>query len=422
MRYDRQVPERERSNLASPAGYALAALLAIMFGHREQAFGQFAPTGTPKTAAAPPGSSPPGFKVETDPAKTEPEEPPTEAEKFLDEAVKKVRALESVSADITQTAEVLNQKFELKGQYLRAPNNKVRLQLTLGGLQNTTGSMLQVSDGETLWDVQAIIDSQSYRKRRIGEILAKVNDPRMDVTLREQILAQLGFAGPDALLMGLRKAIRFESMTEDTLNGVPVVIVQGEWKDRSSLVAPGQPPLPTNAPLPAYVPSIVRAWIGKENGWPYQIRLVGRAPSEINLNQAQLGPDGRPVRRAATGPRVTPSAMTLVYDNVKLNPTLKPEQFAYTAPPAMASQVADDTEEFLTVLDRILAEAEARARAAGTESSLGQSIPIPKRATDATKAPAPLTAPGAPAAKVAEPPPGTSAPATPGTPKTDAKP
>jgi hypothetical protein len=400
MRYDRQVSDRESSNAACRVAYAIASLLAFTFGQGEQAFGQFAPAGTPKKAAAPPGSSPPGFKVETDPSKAEPEEPPTEAEKFLDEAVKKVRALNSVSADITQTAEVLNQKFELKGQYLKAQNNKVRLQLTLGGLQNATGSMLQVSDGETLWDVQTIIDSQSYRKRRIGEILAKVNDPRMDVTLREQILAQLGFAGPDALLMGLRKAIRFDSMTEDTFNGVPVVIIQGEWKDRSSLVAPGQPPLPTNAPLPAYVPSIVRAWIGKENGWPYQIRLVGRAPSELNLSQTQLGPDGRPVRRAATGPRVTPSAMTLLYDNVKLNPELKPEQFAYTAPPAVASQVADDTEEFLTVLDRILAEAEARARASGTESSIGQSIPIPKRATEssAAPAPAPLTAPGAPSA------------------------
>jgi hypothetical protein len=415
MRYDRHTPDRDRLFATGRAAALLATLAVLLIGKPEQAKAQFAPGASPKTASTPPGSSPPGFKVETDPSKTEPAEPPTEAEKFLDEAVKKVRALESVSADITQTAEVLNQKFELKGQYLKAPNNKVRLQLTLGGLQSASGSMLQVSDGETLWDVQTVIDSQSYRKRRIGAILEKVNDPRMDVTLREQILSQLGFAGPESLLIGLRKAIKFDSMTEDTLDGKPVVIVQGEWKDRSALVAPGQQALPTNAPLPAYVPSIVRAWIGKDNGWPYQIRLVGRAPSEINLSQAQLSPDGRPMRRPATGPNVKPSAMTLVYDNVKLNPTLKPEQFAFTAPPAMASQVADDTEEFLTVLDRILAEAEARARAAGTESSLGQSIPIPKRATETGKAPAPLTSPGAPVAKPAEPPPAT-------TPKSDAKP
>jgi hypothetical protein len=379
------------------------ALFIGLLGLTNHADAQAPGQPAPKAASAPPGSSPPGFKVETDPSKNAPAEPPTDAEKFIDASIQKVRALQSISADITQTAEILNQKFELKGQYLKAPNQKIRMQLTLSGLDSATGSMLQVCDGEILWDVQQVLDSQSYRKRRIGDILKKVNDPRMDVTLREQILAQLGFAGPESLLVGLRKSIKFETMTDDTLNGKKVVIVQGEWKDRSSLVAPGQPPLPMNAPLPAYVPSIVRAWIGKEDGWPYQLRLVGRAPSEINLNQAQLGPDGRPIRRPSVGPKVTPSAMTLAYSNVLLNPTLKPEQFAFTAPPALAGQVADDTEEFLTVLDRILAEAEARQRAAGSDSSLKQSIPIPKRVMENTAAPAPLTAPGAPASGAAQP-------------------
>lgn len=372
------------------------------------ALGQFQAQPAAKSAAAPPGSSPPTFKVETDPAKTTPDEPPTEAEKFIDASIQKVRALKSVSADISQTADILNQKFELKGQYLKDANQKMRLQLTLSGLDSATGSMLQVCDGEILWDVQQVIDSQSYRKRRIGEILKKVNDPRMDPTLREQILAQLGFAGPEALLQGLRKSIKFESMSDDTFDGQQVVVVQGEWKDRSALVAPGQAPLPTNAPLPAYVPSIVRAWIGKENGWPYQIRLVGRAPSELNLNQALIGPDGRPIRRPAAGPKVVPSSMTLTYTKVQLNTALKPEQFAFTAPPSVTGQVADDTEEFLTVLDRILAEAEARQRAAGLgESSLNQSIPIPKRATATDDAPKPLPEPNAPNPKAAQPAPST---------------
>jgi len=405
MQYNRSL----KSGLHNLRGFALPASLLTLVACLQN-FGRLAEAQAPAPPAAkalegPPGSSPPAFKVETDPTKAAAEEPPTEAEKFIDASAKKVRALESISADITQTAEILNQKFELKGQYLKAPNQKIRMQLTLSGLDSATGSMLQVCDGDVLWDVQQVLESQSFRKRRIGEILKKVNDPRMDVTLREQILAQLGFAGPESLLLGLRKSIKFDSMTEDTLDGRKVMIVQGEWKDRSSLVAPGQPPLPANAPLPAYVPSIVRAWIGKEDGWPYQIRLVGRAPSEINLNQAMLGPDGRPIRRPSAGPKVTPSAMTLVYSNVKLNTPLKPEQFAYTAPPSLAGQVADDTEEFLTVLDRILAEAEARQRAAGTDSSLKQSIPIPKRATENTAAPAPLTAPagGSPASTPAQP-------------------
>ncbi|MFM1801064.1 MAG: hypothetical protein RJA81_416 [Planctomycetota bacterium] len=365
--------------------FCLIAILA------SPVYGQFQTQPAAKSASAPPGSSPPAFKVETDPTKAAPEEPPTEAEKFLDAAILKVRALKSVSADIAQTAEILNQKFVLKGQYLKGENYRIRLQLTLSGLDSATGSMLQVCDGEYQWDVQQVIDSQAYRKRRIGEIITKVNDPRLDPIIRDQILNQLGFAGPEALLQGLRKAIKFDNMSEDTFEGQQVVVVQGEWKDRSALSAPGQQPLPTNAPLPAYIPSIVRAWIGKDNGWPYQIRLVGRAPSEINLNQALIGPDGRPIRRPSAGPNVVPSSMTLTYSNVKLNPILKPEQFAFTAPPSVTGQVADDTEEFLSILDRLIAEAEARQRAAGLgESSLKQSIPIPKRVNSAADAPTPL--------------------------------
>ncbi len=378
--------------------------ISILLASATSASGQFQTQPAATKPSAPPGSSPPAFKVETDPSKAAREEPPTEAEKFIDQSVTKVRALKSISADITQTAEILGQKFELKGQYLKDANQKVRLQLTLSGLESATGSMLQVCDGDMLWDVQQVIDSQSYRKRKIGEIMTKLNDPRMDPTIREQIIAQLGFAGPESLLQGLRKAIKFDSMTDDTLDGEKVVVVQGEWKDRSALVAPGQPPLPMNAPLPAYVPSIVRAWIGKENGWPYQIRLVGRAPSEINLNQAQIGPDGRPIRRPSVGPKVVPSTITLAYSNVKLNPVLKPEQFAFTAPPSMANQVADDTQEFVTILTRFLDDAEARKRAAGLgDSSLKQSISIPKPAQSPSEAPAPLPAPVAPATKAAQP-------------------
>jgi hypothetical protein len=94
----------------------------------------------------------------------------------------------------------------------------------------------------------------------------------------------------------------------------------------------------------------------------------------------------------------------LAYSNVKLNPVLKPEQFAFTAPPSMANQVADDTQEFVTILTRFLDDAEARKRAAGLgDSSLKQSISIPKPAQSPSEAPAPLPAPVAPATKAAQP-------------------
>src|SRR5205085_2642417 len=122
------------------------------------------PAPTPGPAGAPTPDA-------TKPAEAAtPAEPPTEAEKTLDAAIAKVAALKSVAADLEQTADMLGQHFVLKGQYFRAPNHRVYLKLTLSGLGDTTGIMLQVCDGQTLWDYQQILKSQYYSKFDVDKI------------------------------------------------------------------------------------------------------------------------------------------------------------------------------------------------------------------------------------------------------------
>ena len=65
--------------------------------------------------------------------------------------------------------------------------------------------MLQVCDGETLWDYQQVLESQSYRKMSVKPVFEKLNSPEIDAKTREQVMTQMGFAGPEALLVGLRK-------------------------------------------------------------------------------------------------------------------------------------------------------------------------------------------------------------------------
>lgn len=160
MRHNRMTQVRSIFNRAIAIQTSVFTLFFGQFPLDHQALAQAPGQPATKSVTAPPGSSPHGFKVETDPTKNAPAEPPTEAEKFIDASIQKVRALQSISADITQTAEILNQKFELKGQYLKAPNQRIRMQLTLSGLDSATGSMLQVCDGEILWDVQQVLESQ----------------------------------------------------------------------------------------------------------------------------------------------------------------------------------------------------------------------------------------------------------------------
>ena len=187
-------------------------------------------------------------------------------------------------------------------------------------------------------------------------------------------MTQLGFSGPDALLVGLRKAIRFDQKEEGTLDGKPVWILRGTWKDREGLVGPDQQPLSPTATLPPYIPSLATVSIGKEDGWPYKVVLVGRVPSMLQEDSRPLGADGRP--KAVQ--KVQPSRITLTYSNVQLNTPLKPEEFAFQAPPGV--RVDDNTDALLNVLEQTLQAriAQKKQEAAKAEPLLDQSIEVPR--------------------------------------------
>ncbi len=220
-----------------------------------------------------------------------PAQPPTEAEKLIDQAIKKVAGYTSVAADMTQNVDMLKQKFAVKGRYLKAPSSRLYLKLTVTGLPDSSGTLLQICDGDTLWDYQQILESQSYRKMSIKPVLERLNSPDIDAKTRDLFMSQIGFSGPEALLVGLRKSIRFDQKEEGELDGKPVWILRGTWLNRTGFVGPDQRPLPAMGPLPAYVPSLATLYLGKNDGWPYKLILVGKQSSI--LQEPRRGPDGR---------------------------------------------------------------------------------------------------------------------------------
>ena len=335
------------------------------------------------------------------------EEPPTDAESTLDAAIAGLKSIISFSADIVQSVDMLNQKFDVKGVYLRASNHRVYLKLAVSGLGDTPATTLQVCDGATLWDYQQVLETQSYRKLTMTSILKKLNDPILDADKREQILSGLGFAGPEAMLVGLRRAVRFDQKAEDKLDGKKVWVIRGQWKDRAGLVGPGQQPLPPTMPLPSYIPSNVTIWIGQDDHWPYRIDMIGNALSLLQQDSRRLGPDGRPIGPKIPAPKVNPSRISLKYTNVKINPDLPPGSFAFTAP-ADAKGVADGTDEFLSRLYILIQSETNKKKAEGAKADpvFGGSIDVPKTSPPPTNTgpAAPTTAPlGSPDAPVAGP-------------------
>jgi hypothetical protein len=343
------------------------------------------------TASGPGGASTPAAGAGAAPAPAP--EPPTEAELTLDEAAGKVKAIAAVAAELVQSVEMLRQKFQITGKYRKAPGGRLFLHLVVSGLPGSKGEMKQVSNGETIWDFQQLLEHKYYRKVTLGPIYEKLKSSDLDAEAREQVLTRLGIEGPDVLLVGLRKAIRWDQREEGTLDGRPVWILRGTWKDRQGLLGPNQQPLPPTAPLPSYIPSQATLYIGKEDGWPYKVRLAGRQPTVL-LDTRRIGPDGRPIGPRSAIQTIEPSVVVLAYSVVSLDPKFQDSDFDFPAPEGV--RVDDSTEAVLSEIDQMvqMRNAQKKAEAAKAEEPvLDQQITLPRTNPSAEGAPPPPTAP-----------------------------
>ncbi len=318
--------------------------------------------------------------------------PPTEAETFLDAAIKTIAGLKTVSADIKQKVDMLDLRFDVTGRYRKGRDHRVYLRLKVSGLPDSNGETLQVCDGKVLWDFQQVLDSKSYRRIEIDQVFDKLKSPELDEALRQQVMTNLGIAGPEELLRGLRRTVHFnQPKTAETLkDGREVWVLRGDWVNRDGLTGPGQTPIPPDGPLPAYVPSLVVVYLGQKDSWPYMVRFVGTQPTVL-IDTRPIGPDGRRIGSKDSIQKVKATKITLNYENVIFNSNLSDDEFAFTAP--SSARVDDQTQAVVSMLEQAIAlrGAQKKADAAKAEDSvLKESIPVPRSDNAEPAAPAPL--------------------------------
>ena len=209
---------------------------------------------------------------------------------------------------MVQNVEMLKQKFDIKGRYLKAPDSRIYLKLTVSGLPDSNGTMLQVCDGETLWEYQQILESQIYRKLSASSRSSSVSTrPTSTPRLATRFINQMGFAGPDALLVGLRKSVRFDQKEKEEVIldgkrvGSPRHLEESQRTGRAR-PAPGT----RDRPVAGLLPSLATLYLGKDDGWPYRMDLVGKVPT-ILQDTRRVGPDGRSSAPEARSRRSMPA-------------------------------------------------------------------------------------------------------------------
>jgi len=288
------------------------------------------------------------------------EERPTAAEQIIDEALAKITKLQSVSAELVEEVKLPKEKVTIKGRYLKSSNARVYFRLTVSGLPDAAGTTLQVCDGETLWDYQQVQNSQIYRKFSVKPILERLNSPDLDSEIKERVMTQVGLAGPETVVVGVRRAIRFEHMEEGALDGKKVWILRGSRRNRQGLAGPDGRPVLLNGLLPPYIPSDVSLYLGKDDGWPYKLVLRGRAVSVLP-GARKAGLDGRRIGSLSSLEKPDPTELTLEFTNVKLNVAILVEEFAFQAP--STAQIDDNTEVIVRMLDQGIAMQAQRKKA-----------------------------------------------------------
>ena len=236
------------------------------------------------------------------------EEPPTEAEKAIDEAIQKISKLQSVSADLEQDVEMLNQKFKITGAISRRrTRGSMSCSPSLAGLPDTTGRFLQVCDGETLWEYELVLDQSYYRKLSIKPILERLNSPDLDPEIRTKATTQMGVAGPETLLVGSAKNPSFDQKEEAVLDGKKV------WKYPRNLEEPARTWRSTRSRsirsarcrrTSPWTPSCTSAW---RMAGPTSWNFLGREATDLadTGRRARTGKssDRRPRERRFPAPR-----------------------------------------------------------------------------------------------------------------------
>jgi outer membrane lipoprotein-sorting protein len=195
----------------------------------------------------------------------------TEAEKILNDSLAKMEVIKQFRCDVHQETEMLGYHFSADGQLAVAPEYRLLFELKVQ-LTDTTGSIKEISDGRMHWRIQKILDKNEFVRLDLKKIRELLDKPQFNQELRDSMLRSMGFTGIVPILRGLKETQKFESHDEDTLGDIPVYVLNGQWREEAISQASfrGQP---VNLSTMPHIPNKTTLWIGRDNGWPYRVRM-----------------------------------------------------------------------------------------------------------------------------------------------------
>ncbi|NOX53961.1 MAG: hypothetical protein GXP27_05875 [Planctomycetes bacterium] len=178
-------------------------------------------------------------------------------------------------ADVLETVVIGSRKFAVTGEYIQGRDLKLRLQLRLQ-VGNTSGSLLEVCDGQVLSTRLQIGEEVEITRRDVRQILrAAVAQPDAPANL---LIAELGLGGLSGLLASLERNMDFGQARAETIDGRRFTVIEGWWSDefRETWRKQGRR---ARQGLPDYVPDGVRVYLD-ESDFPRRFLYLKRIPGQ----------------------------------------------------------------------------------------------------------------------------------------------
>jgi hypothetical protein len=181
--------------------------------------------------------------------------------------------LTAVETTIWQHLHVGQLEVQAEGRFLQGPGQRYRLELcTHTGSRQ--GSLLQVSDGEDLWQgtCNESKGSTSSWQEVFRTPLVHTSGCPLSLAPAERPNGERAFAftGVLPLLNNLRQKLFWTGQESNRLGEADCVVLTGTWLPQlASILAPA------DQPWPEALPQQCRLWLDRQTSWPRRVEWIG---------------------------------------------------------------------------------------------------------------------------------------------------
>ena len=260
-----------------------------------------------------------------------------EASAVLEKARRRMVDYASIKASIVETVAIGPRKFKVTGNYLQGSGLRLRLDFK-AQLGNSTGTVLEVCDGEVLWTRHKVGQQQQITRRNVRDILNAVSkSPNLP---KDMLIAELSLGGLPGLLASVQRSWEFDTISEETIGDKKFTVIKGSWQ-KSFLDK--FPKVNEAGELPIYVPDQLELYFDNEFEFPHRIMY----------------------RKRPLGKKFLRPMVSIDFTEIVLDEAVNEEEF-YFLPPDEVTPI-DVTKRYLDQIARI-ANPKPAANSNGTPS------------------------------------------------------